>query len=184
MSNKSKKSSQSSDIESQTDVSADGGFLTGPVLVGGAKLTWEVGKDLYARLKPDKKFFCQVIDSSYKNKHHLVKVRIASACVHGIYIESIHADAIKPRSLEIFGGNADVGRMGFGGGKKFSESQLVKLPYLLEPNGALDVILRFPEVNDSKVTSENGLEMRVCYCVLDKLGGNEENKWETRLRWS
>jgi hypothetical protein len=49
MTRESKKSSQNQNIESQTEVSAiaDGGLITGPVLVGGAKLTWDIGKDLY-----------------------------------------------------------------------------------------------------------------------------------------
>jgi hypothetical protein len=71
-----------------------------------------------------------------------------------------------------------------GGKKLFSDSDIVELPCLLEPSGVLDLILRFPEINDSKVASKNGLEVRFNYCVLDKLGDNEEYKFETRLRWS
>jgi hypothetical protein len=179
------KKSQDQHIESQSEdsVIADGGIITGPALFGGAKLAYDIGKDLYFRFKSDKKVFCQLISSSYKDENHFLKIRIASACVHGIYVESIQADKIKPSSLEIFRGNANDPGM-LGGKKLFSDSDIVKLPCLLEPSGVLDLILRFPEINNREVSEKNGIEMKFVYCVLDKLGDNEEYKFETRLRWS
>ncbi|WP_233079622.1 hypothetical protein [Rheinheimera soli] len=167
--------------EPHNQIHADGGLLTGAALVGGAKLIYEVGKDLYVRLKKGKRVFCQVIDSCYHaaQKQHRVRIRIASAYLHGIYIESISSEAIKHSSIQIFSIHIPP---------KISMSNVPQLPITfpvhLSPSDSLDFEISFPEITDLVSTKNEGLQLIFRYVLLDKLGDQEESIETIRLRWS
>jgi len=176
-------SESKSDDERVQEVRNDGGLLTGAVLVGGTRLLYEAGKDLYSRFKPEKKLFIQLLDSKYLDKHHVITARFASAHIHGIYIESVFVKNGQPKDIKCFRKNPSEG-FSFSMDVFDSEQWAVSYPYLIPPSGTLDVHIKLPEQTESKITKDNGTDLVCTFSLIDKLGDPETASIPIRLRWA
>lgn len=167
----------------EQEIRNDGGLITGAALVGGTKLAYEAGKDLYTWLKPEQKIFVQLLSSASYERDHLVKARFASAYVQAIYINSVSLKKQKPGELQMYKIYASDG-YGYGDYRFDGEERLVTFPYLLSPGGVLDVYLKIPEQTDPKVIKAGGTHLVCEYSALDRLGDGESLSVPVRLCWA
>lgn len=175
--------SEAKDGEGAQEIRNDGGLITGAALVGGAKLAYEAGKDVYAWLKTDKELFIQLLDSRYLEKHHVITARFASACAHSLHIEAVSLKDGKPMDIEVFGIHSGD-KFGFGAALFDSKDRALGFPVLVRPGAALDVQIKIPEQTDAKVTRDNGLHLVCTFSPVDKLGAPEMVSTPIRLRWA
>lgn len=173
-----------SDTEDQdkNTIRNDGGILTGPALVSGAKLVYEVAKGVYLSAKTDKPILMQLLSSSYSDRtgkkegrHHIV-IRLSSAHLHSTVIESIYIkDAPKESaSVEIIPGPRILGdeEMDY----RFS------CPFILYPNDWIDILVTVPTIRLSN-TRDNGTHLICDFAPIDKLGDTLEVSMPVRLYW-
>lgn len=165
------------------EVRNDGGLFTGAALVGGTKLVYDIGKDIYSRFKPEKKLFLQLLNSQYLNKHHVITARFASAHIHSIHIESVYIKGGSPRDIQGFRIYPSDG-LGFGTEALDSEERVVQYPFLLQPSGTLDIHIKIPEMTETKVIKEGGTDLICTFSLIDKLGDLESTSSPVRLRWA
>ena len=165
--------------EADVNVRGDAGLVSGAVLIGGATLLYDIGKDFFSRSKPGKKIFLQVVDSSYADQEHRLKVRVASTYVHGIYVEAISSHAVKGKTLQV----SRERQRDIGIGSRNDESRNV-FPLYLAPSAAIDLLISFEEIGDYSVVQNRGMHMKLLISALDKLGDPEEYEEPVRLRWS
>ncbi|MDO8907981.1 MAG: hypothetical protein Q7W55_05705 [Pseudohongiella sp.] len=171
------------DDANAVDIRNDGGLITGAALVGGTKLVYDAGKDLYAWLKPEKKIFIQIVDSIYSEKHHLIRARVASAHVHGVHIESIQLKEKNPAHINVYQIYAGD-NVGYGNRQVDSEDRILGFPHLIAPSGWLDIYLKVPEQTDARVVKENGVNLICKFAPIDRLGDVETVPFTVRLRWA
>lgn len=153
--------------------------LTGAVLVGGAKLIYEAGKDIAAHVKSGDEIFLQLLGSDWRDDKHIVLLRIASSHVHSTYIESFVIG--KKERVPVFEDKEP--RMGIKGANDVENSEPLPLPHLLVPGTSIDLRLEFGTVTNKQSKKKGGTTLTCTFWPLDKLDAPKTIKANVRLIW-
>jgi len=153
-------------------------LLTGTALVGGAKLAYDVSKEVYSRFKSEEKLFIQLLSSKYIDESHLLEVRLASAHIHGVHIETLSLSGKNHSGIEVY----------YTQEKKIAalekeDAKYFSYPHLLIPGDSVDVYIKIPRVEDKKAVKNNGVKLACSYSSIDCLGKTKSLETDIRLKW-
>ncbi|MBN7820775.1 hypothetical protein [Bowmanella yangjiangensis] len=153
-------------------------FFTGAALVGGTKLVYDVGKDLYTRFKAKEKLFVQLIGSHFEDGCHVIRCRVANAYMHGISIAGVDIVDIHEEDFVVMAHNP-IREIGFSS----NIDTPAQFPIMLVPVSSCDWLININEITHQGIRKIRGIELVVRYATIDSLSDFQEIRQKVRLQW-
>lgn len=154
-------------------------FFTGAALVGGTKLVYDVGKDLYAHFKAKEKLFVQLIGSHFEDGCHVILCRLANAYMHGISIAGVDIVDIHEDDFAVMA-HKPIREIGFSS----NIDTPAQFPIMLAPVSSCDWRINVNEITHQGIRKIRGIELVIQYSPIDSLSDFERVCQKVRLEWA
>ena len=170
--------------DKRDDIRSDGGLITGPILFGGIKLAYSIGKDAFSFFRSEDILFIQLLDSAYFDKVHIVRAMIANAYVHSLNLEDLSLVGKGLPQIAVY--KPEPSRFGISGADddKDPERYRISYPLLILPGSSIELRLEIPSISDKKIRNMGGVALQCTYSALDYLSNPKPLEIPLRLRWS